>query len=440
MRTAKPTLLQAFLHRYVLASGITLCIMLAALLIMADHLALYAAKQTLIRDLREAQPGESFISGTTRRGGRIMFDEHGFPVRERVRTEPPNSSTWRNRVMAPQHLEIIAAVRSKGELTGQGQLSGVPNQVVWAARSVKTPKGETRILMEWTRVDAIRAAAASTYGLVIVAILLSFLVTITCSLHTARGVARGIASVAESGQRMANGDFAVSLPEQPTRELDNLSHIIANLASNLGQTLDNLHQERDNLVRLEGLQRQFVADASHELRAPLAGMGMILDAWRDDLLTEDERAQAVQQLRGEITRLSGMVEKLLDLSRIESGREQLTITNVPLAPLVQQVIAAYDTHDGPTITMGDLSPSATIMADSDAVVRILHNLLSNAYRFTPKDGQIRVEAQPDGPFMRLSVTDTGIGIPSAVLPRIWNRFTRSEETRAAGYNGTGLGL
>ncbi|HPM25540.1 MAG TPA: HAMP domain-containing sensor histidine kinase [Phycisphaerae bacterium] len=420
------------LRAHIVAGLVTLALVLLGLLLLADHLSLRAAAGALAREVRASSPEMMALGGCgpmmgAGRRGQTVLNEDGCPL---------------NGPMSDRCLPWASAPRilATGEANGIGQLPWVPGQVVWAARAVNPRAGTPRILVAWNRVDAIRAAAGATYGLVILATVLAFLVSLALAIRTTRGVTRVIDEVTASGERMAAGDFQVQLPEQPTVELDRLSRVISELAQGLDATLVDLRAEHQRLANLEGLQRQFVADASHELRAPLAGITLLLDSWRDGLLRPEEREAALAQLRGEITRLSTMVEALLDLSRIESGREPVTPMPLDVRSALEAVAAGFQGQPGtpPRVDAPDDLPAA--LADPDAVHRILRNLVENARRFTPAEGTITLWAEAEEDGIRLGVTDTGSGISPEELPRIWDRFARAAQARADGTAGTGLGL
>jgi signal transduction histidine kinase len=166
----------------------------------------------------------------------------------------------------------------------------------------------------------------------------------------------------------------------------------------------------------------------------------MLASWRDGLLAPEEQADTLAHLRAETARLSALVERLLDLSRIESGRE--LVAPMPLAPrpALEAVAAAFRGQPGAPIGIEAPDDLPAALADPDAIHRMLHNLLENARRFTPETGRITLWAAATEDGVRLGVTDTGSGIAPEELARIWDRFARSPQARADGTTGSGLGL
>ena len=444
MGKRKPTLAWAILQRFLWAAALTLGVVMFALLILTDFINLNAHRRSLADELRNIEsidPDTSSSLGIYSRGSRdrvgfLLVDEHGRWTREPAQSgnthRKPSVSYWKE---APK---VLAA----GELEGRGVLPWEPDPVIWAARKITLPEagGQPMILVSWRRISAVRSANSAPYGAVVIAIMLAFLISATIALRTTRRVTHVIDAIAESSSRMAAGDFQVRLPTQPTSELDRVSSAITHLASDLDHATGELRAEQERLERLERLQRQFVADASHELRAPLTAMRVTLEAWQDGVVRPDEQPQALERLLAETERLGTLVTRLLDLSRIESGREPVEIVPTSVADVTARIVQAFNTQQGARVISEVPEEQISVLADQDALYRILHNLVENARHHTPDDGLIRIWCRIEHRHMLIAVTDTGSGIAPEDLPRIWNRFARAAEARARGTIGSGLGL
>jgi len=201
-------------------------------------------------------------------------------------------------------------------------------------------------------------------------------------------------------------------------------------------------QDLGQIRRLETVRRDFVSNISHELRTPLASLRAIVDTLRGGAI-EDPPAAAhfVERMDVEIEDLTLMVEALLELSRAESG--QVPIRLVPVS--VSEVLDPAIERLRPQAERGQLTLLANIpaglppiLADPEQLHVVVTNLIQNAIKFTPAGGQIRVEATRAGDAVSISVSDTGIGIPADLLPRVFERFYKADRSRAS--RGTGLGL
>jgi signal transduction histidine kinase len=436
MTSRKPTLAVVIVRRHLWAAALTLGVVMLGVLALADQASLHLHAHALAQELRaepvtENLPPRGAGFGRLRSAGRMVLDAGGHWTGGQRGMGMGRES---RRAWAPAE-QVLAA----GELRGIGALPWAPGRVVWAARAItNTETGEPLVLVSWDRVNAVRAATGTTYGAVILATLLAFGVGILLALRTARYVTGVLDAVAASGSRLAAGDYRVRLPEQPTEELDRVSAGINRLTEDLEHTMTDLQAEHARLRQLEEAQRRFVADASHELRAPLTHMRVTLEAWQDGVLRPDEQSEATAGLLRETERLGGLVGRLLDLSRIETGREAVSLAPVDLRQVAREALRGKAGGAAVTLELPDDLPPA--LADADAVFRILQNLVENARRFTPAEGSIHVWGEPDGAWVRLGVTDTGSGIPPEFLPSIWDRFARAPAARADGTAGSGLGL
>jgi signal transduction histidine kinase len=193
--------------------------------------------------------------------------------------------------------------------------------------------------------------------------------------------------------------------------------------------------------RLESVRRDFVANASHELKTPAATIQAAAETLRQAV--EDDPAAVPRfalQLEREAVRLSRIVEDLLDLSRLESGSA--------LDGLVSLGAAAREEGHRLEEVARRAGVTLEILAEAERPVRgshkdialLVRNLVDNAIRYSHEDGQVRVEVGSDGDEVTMRVSDTGIGIPSRDIPRIFERFYRVDRARSRDTGGTGLGL
>ncbi|HIE51452.1 MAG TPA: PAS domain S-box protein [Armatimonadetes bacterium] len=197
-------------------------------------------------------------------------------------------------------------------------------------------------------------------------------------------------------------------------------------------------------VEINQMKTEFVSNVSHELRTPLAAIKGFVSAIIEDADTmdEDTRRNFLGIVREETDRLSRLIDDLLDLSRIESGRLQMQEEVIDLADLVEDVILsikAQAEEKGITLGVDIQAPHVRFVGDRDQLAQVLLNLLSNAIKFTPAGGKVRVRVEEKKDTFDLSVIDTGVGISAQDLPHIFEKFYRS---RRAGVKmeGTGLGL
>jgi two-component system phosphate regulon sensor histidine kinase PhoR len=206
------------------------------------------------------------------------------------------------------------------------------------------------------------------------------------------------------------------------------------------------------MQRVEQVQRDFIANISHELRTPLTSIRLLAETLEDIIDTDPDKAQEfVEKIEVEAQYLNDMVSELLDLSRLESGQSAMTIEPIEAERLVHEVMARMlPLAQRHRVTLRtDIEQGKTrVAADSKQITRVLVNLAHNAIKFTPSGGIITLGTAffPEQSMQRFFVRDTGVGIRSEELPRIFERFYKTDRARSKtdyfgpGGGGTGLGL
>ncbi|HEX5500575.1 MAG TPA: ATP-binding protein, partial [Thermomicrobiales bacterium] len=196
------------------------------------------------------------------------------------------------------------------------------------------------------------------------------------------------------------------------------------------------------LRRLEGVRRDFVANVSHELRTPLTSIRALVETLEAGAIDDpDVAVPFLRQIVGEIERLTTLVDDLLDLARLESGR--LALDRRPLDPATTIERAANRLQpqvERAGLTLRTSAPAGLppMLADPGRVEQVLLNLVHNAIKFTPPGGSIVVSAAVAGEAVEVSVADSGVGIAAAAVPRLFERFYKVDRARHS--EGTGLGL
>ncbi len=203
-----------------------------------------------------------------------------------------------------------------------------------------------------------------------------------------------------------------------------------------------LFQDLTHQRQTEAMRRDFISNVSHELRTPLAALKALTETLQSGALEDPPAAHRfLEQMETEVDSLSLMVNELLELSRIESGRVPLNLTpTLPLDivnPAVERLRLQAE-HTGLMLSIECADDLPPVLADLTRVQQVVVNLLHNAIKFTPSSGQVSVRCERQDQMIRFAVVDNGIGIDSDDLPRIFERFYKVDRSRAT--SGTGLGL
>jgi len=198
------------------------------------------------------------------------------------------------------------------------------------------------------------------------------------------------------------------------------------------------------LRRLEQVRQEFVANASHELKTPLASIKACVETLLDGALEDVEiRVRFLQMVNEQTERLDKLVRDLLALTRIESQERRPQLHPVGLAEIVDLCINRHQQYaERKEMHLVTVPPadSVQVSADEEALEEILDNLIDNAIKYTNSGGTITVRWAAEGNRCRIDVEDTGIGIPQAHIQRIFERFYRVDRARSRELGGTGLGL
>lgn len=196
--------------------------------------------------------------------------------------------------------------------------------------------------------------------------------------------------------------------------------------------------------RLEQVRRDFIANVSHEMRTPLSSIKGFAETLRTGALEDEKVAKEfISSIEKQADNMTALVEDLLDLSAIESGQRVPSTERIELAGAVQEIVKTLlPIAKKKKITIENLiaDESMVISADRGHLKQILINLMENAIKFNHEGGWIKLSAESAEKMFFLKVADSGSGIPSQDIPRIFERFYRVDKARSRAMGGTGLGL
>jgi len=193
-------------------------------------------------------------------------------------------------------------------------------------------------------------------------------------------------------------------------------------------------------IRLSKMRRDFVANASHELRSPLTVIAGYVDSLADDEEMPPDWVKPFEQMRGQASRMRQLLGELLELSRLESSGKADFDEPVDVGGLLGDARNAFEGHAAIANIVLKLESAAQLSGAAEEIETVIVNLLSNAVRFTPRDGDITLTWRADENGADLIVADTGEGIDAEHIPRLTERFFRVDKGRSRDYGGTGLGL
>jgi two-component system, OmpR family, phosphate regulon sensor histidine kinase PhoR len=288
-------------------------------------------------------------------------------------------------------------------------------------------------------VHAIRLQMLTAVGM-------AFLPAILLAAVFARRVSARLGTIIDFAGKLADGRFEARLRSPSSDELGILERKLNDTGEKLQNTVEELQREHTELEKLERIRKDFVINVSHELRTPLASIQGYTETLLDGALHDPQNnVRFLSIIRTNAERLGRLTADLLTLSRIELKSQRFQFAGYYINSLVEDSVdSVRPIADKKEITVVlDAAPARTeVFCDSEAVHQILSNLLDNAIKYTPERSTIHVTARAmeGGDFVKVSVTDTGIGIPEEDLPRLFERFYRVDKARSRELGGTGLGL
>jgi signal transduction histidine kinase len=288
-------------------------------------------------------------------------------------------------------------------------------------------------------------------------LLLGLGMALLASLFVARRVVHPLETLRKGVERIAGGDMGLRLDLKTGDEIEILAEEFNKMAQNLRQAYAGLEHKvaertqelavaNDRLKELDRLKSDFVSNVSHELRTPLTAIKGAVDLVLREVPgpLNEKQTHYLTRVRSNTQHLAGLINDLLDLSKIEEGKIELQTNRVSIGGLVHEVVETLRpiAAEKPIVLeMIAPEPSILVWADRDKVTQVLMNLIGNAIKFSPPQGRVMVSTIKNGrEWVRVSVNDSGPGISSEEKEKVFEKFYQVAESGMPKPKGTGLGL
>ena len=306
----------------------------------------------------------------------------------------------------------------------QNDLSGGLESMVYA-RLVEFQDEQVLMLVmvNLTPVDAI--VQTLRVQLIYMSVII-LLLSLVLSLLISKSVSKSIVKVNESAKEFAEGNFEVVFDGRDYREISQLS--------------DTLNYAAAELAKADNLQRELIANVSHDLRTPLTMIIAYAEVMRD--LPGENTPENVQVVIEEAQRLSNLVTDLLDISKLQAGVMKLELREYDLTDSINGVMERYiklKEQEQFQISF-EYDRHVMVCADEYKIFQVLYNLINNAINYTGEDKKVVVRQLVKGDKVRIEVQDTGAGIPKEELGNVWERYYKVDKVHKRAISGTGLGL
>ncbi len=353
-----------------------------------------------------------------------------FPETQRIDA----GEVERMKLLPPGHREFSVPGSGDGyfEVVALAEMSDGPpvcmGRLIYSRNRMLAPVSETRFII--TAAAAIAVFLAAVLGLVF-----------------SRIISRPIEALIHGVRKIEGGDLGQTVTVSAGDELGTLARSFNRMARNLDQKINELESLNRELSRIDTLKDEFLANTSHELRTPIAGIVGIAESLIEGAAGSLD-PRTVPNLAMIVTsgkRLAHLINDILDLSRLKNDAMDLDLGPVDMHAIVQMAVSMVRpmAENRPLQIRNLIAPgSAVVTGDENRLQQIMLNLLENAVKYT-EAGEIAVRAEPDPEnpgLITISVTDTGIGIPADTQERIFLSFEQADGSATRRYGGMGLGL
>ena len=341
------------------------------------------------------------------------------------------------RLQLPEVLRVL----SLGEMSAYGmhrpgretvnRMSGEAeaDYVAYGVHELLDSRGRSGAIVYVSRIQGMMDSLRSVRIQLITVFILIALAALMLALFLSRVLTTPIVNLSRTMRKMGKGDLSVRVPEKGSGELRQLAENYNIMAAQL----ENLDKSRN----------QFVSNASHELKTPLASMKIMLETMiNQPEMPAEMRQEFMGDMNHEIDRLTGIITDLLTLTRMDNRSDALNLEDLDLSAMTAETVRLLTPAAEKRSQRLEVNAPAGLgmRGDRTKLNQVLYNLIDNAMKYTQDGGTIRVSLERDGGNLIWRVRDNGVGIPKEDQEHIFDRFYRVDKARSRETGGTGLGL
>ncbi|MBR6657546.1 MAG: HAMP domain-containing histidine kinase [Oscillospiraceae bacterium] len=325
--------------------------------------------------------------------------------------------------------EDVMEAAVSGEYDGSGTLGGIYESSHYTV-GIPIKNGETvmAVLFASTEATDVWFFIMDLMDIIFFCALIATAVSSVAIYFVTNSMTKPLREMAAAAISFSTGDFTVRVPAEGEDEIAQLARSFNHMA--------------DSMADLESVRRSFIANVSHELKTPMMTIGGFIDGILDGTVPKEKHKQYLAIVSEEVKRLSRMVKSMLSIARIEAGDMKINPTDFDINELVCRTVFAFEQkiEEKKLEIMGLESDEVFVKADNDLIHQVVYNLIDNAVKFVNEGGCISFSyAQKDGSVF-VSVKNTGVGIAQQELPRLFDRFYKTDKSRSLDKTGVGLGL
>ncbi|MBO5373846.1 MAG: HAMP domain-containing histidine kinase, partial [Clostridia bacterium] len=308
----------------------------------------------------------------------------------------------------------------------KGKIPDISNDHIISVTTTTNGNGDTILVIVNSSIQPIDSTVRTIRSQLIFTSVFMIFVAFIVAYLVSKHMSSPIVDINNKAKALSKGNYEVHFEEKGTIET-------IELAKTLNHTVEELS-------KLDKLQKDLIANISHDLRTPLTMISGYSEVMRD--IPGENTPENMQVIIDETARLSSLVNDLLNVSKLQSGTQRLELSEINLTEVVRKSIDRYEhliSHNGYNVSF-DYREDVYIMADEVRLLQVVYNLINNAINYTGPDKRVRVVQRITDDVVRISVIDTGAGIGDEDLPLIWDRYYKVDKVHTRAKIGTGLGL
>lgn len=271
------------------------------------------------------------------------------------------------------------------------------------------------------------------FKILLISMLIISVIATGLSYLLAKSFSGPMRNMREATKEFAKGNFGARVDAMAEKSA------IAEIAE-LAGAFNNMAEK---LEKSEEIKNAFVSDVSHELRTPMTTIGGFVSGMLDDTIPQDKQKEYLKIVQDEVQRLSRLVDTFLDITRLQSDKMTLNMTNFDINELIRITVIGFEQKiekRNISVELSLDSESCFVFADRDSITRVMTNLFDNAVKFTDTNGLISILVERKQKEVFVTIRNTGKGISSDELPMIFNRFYKTDKSRSENREGNGIGL
>lgn len=317
-------------------------------------------------------------------------------------------------------------IHPRGFTRGERPLFADPNVLLnlISTRSAVLPDGSPCFIIVDSIITPVNATVRTLVVMLMYISVLTVLSAMVLAFLLAKRIARPIVNMNRNAKRLAEGDYSVNFDSHGYAEIEQLN--------------DTMNYATKELSKADELRCELIANVSHDLRTPLTMIIGYSEVMRD--IPGENSPENVQVIIDEATRLSSLVNDLLDISRLQAGTATVTREEYNLTDSVHGIISRFDKFKDNCKVTFDAEDDVYVCADENRLTQVIYNLIINAVNYSGDNGQVTVKQTVTDNKVKIEVIDNGEGIAKEDLPYIWDRYYKVDKTHKRASMGTGLGL